>query len=81
MFLKHPMSFCKASTVCPVAFHRTRSFPDIGCLADIRCLTVMNTVRVSKLALRLLYLVGANIYSPQQQNTISKHSYITINIA
>ncbi|ROL60141.1 hypothetical protein D9V87_02850 [Bacteroidetes/Chlorobi group bacterium MS-B_bin-24] len=28
----------------PDAFHRTRGFPDIGCLADIRCLTKMTSV-------------------------------------
>ena len=45
MFQKHPMSFGRASAVCSRCISSNKGFfPDIGCLADIRCLTKMNSV-------------------------------------
>ncbi|ROL59187.1 hypothetical protein D9V87_06230, partial [Bacteroidetes/Chlorobi group bacterium MS-B_bin-24] len=50
----------------PDAFHRTRGFPLIGCLADIRCLSVMNSVWENEIGFAIIKLVGANNYSPLQ---------------
>jgi len=75
MFQKHTLSSGRAS----VFDHRRISnlgFSDIGCLADIRCLTVMNSVWGTKSVLRLLYPVGAKNYTPLKQNIISNHSII-----
>jgi hypothetical protein len=44
MFQKHPMSFGRASAVCSRGISSNKGIPDIGCLADIRCLTKMNSV-------------------------------------
>jgi len=52
MFQKHPMFSGRAN----VFVHRRISnigFSDIGCLAEIRCLTVMNSVWETKSVLRL----------------------------
>jgi len=43
MFRKHPMSFCKAIANYFSRIRPNKRFSDIGCLADIRCLTVMNS--------------------------------------
>jgi len=55
MFQKHPMSFWQGQALfVPGAFHRTRGFPDIGCLADIRCLTKMTSVWGNEIGFRIM---------------------------
>jgi hypothetical protein len=66
MFCKHPMSFCRASTVYPRRISPNKGFPDIGCLADIRCLTVMNPVRENEIGFAIIKLVRGNNHSPLQ---------------
>jgi len=56
-----------------------KTFSDIGYFKNIRCLFVMNSIRVTNESYRsshqiILYLVGANNYSPLQQNTVSNLS-------
>jgi hypothetical protein len=47
------------------AFHRTRGFPDIGCLADIRCLTKRNSVWVNEMGFGIIISRrGRKIISP-----------------
>jgi hypothetical protein len=53
MFNKHPMSFCKAIANYFSRIRPNKRFSDIGCLADIRCLTIMNSIWVTKSVLRL----------------------------
>jgi hypothetical protein len=53
MFQKHPMSFCRAIANYFSRIRPNKRFSDIGCFKNIRCLTIMNSIWVTKSVLRL----------------------------